>query len=137
MTLDELAHTLPNGFHDAELRSFTMDYVARTLDLSLDIWTGDLDDPKKRELYRPARLSLAQVAYLAIEPPDDREPWLKGESIQIDTGLGIPEASPYAMPIHPAGTFRAYLYLGGLNTFLHVAAEHASLQWTGDERAAR
>jgi hypothetical protein len=137
MNIDELARTLPNGFHDAGLRGFTMDYVARTLNLALDVWTGDMDDPNRREAYRPADVRLADVAYLAIEPPDERQPWLDGESIRIDAGVGQPPKSQYTVPAQPVGSFQAWVYLGELNTFLHVVAKDASLQWAGDERVAR
>lgn len=134
MNLDELAQTLPNGFHDAELSVFTMDYTTRTLRLDLDIWTGAFDEPGRREAYRPARVTLRNVAYLAIEPPDTNYPWLKPGAIRTDAGLGSPTQSAYAMPEAPAGSFRAYFYLGALNSFLQVAAERATLNWTGDER---
>ena len=68
MTFEELARTLPNGFHDAELWRFEMDYGRRRLQFDLDLWIGD-DGAGARELYRPARVTLDQVAFLVIEPP--------------------------------------------------------------------
>jgi hypothetical protein len=35
MTFDEVAASLPNGFHDAELRRFEMDHLHRTLQFDL------------------------------------------------------------------------------------------------------
>ena len=35
MTFEEVAASLPNGFHDAELQRFEMDYVHRTLRFNL------------------------------------------------------------------------------------------------------
>lgn len=63
MTFDEVAASLPNGFHDAELQRFEMDYVHRTLRFDLVVWIGSMDDSQRRELYRPARVTLDDVAF--------------------------------------------------------------------------
>src|SRR2546425_3075947 len=104
MTFEEVAGSLPNGFHDAELQRFEMDYVHRTLRLDLVVWIGDMDDSRRRELHRPARLTLDEVAFLVIEPPDVNYPWLKAGSIRIDAGEGQPLQSPSTLPVAPAGT---------------------------------
>ena len=44
MTFEEVAALLPNGFHDAELQRFEMDYVHRTLRFDLVVWIGNMDD---------------------------------------------------------------------------------------------
>ena len=90
MTFEETAAALPNGFHDAELQHFEMDYVHRKLRFDLVVWIGDMDDSRRRELYRPARLTLDDVAFLVIEPPDVNYPWLKAGRIRIEAGEGQP-----------------------------------------------
>jgi hypothetical protein len=67
MTFDEVASSRPNGFHDAELQRFEMDNVHRTLRFDLVVWIGNMDDSRRRELYRPARLTVDDVAFLVIE----------------------------------------------------------------------
>ncbi|MGH6930388.1 MAG: hypothetical protein ACREEV_18870, partial [Dongiaceae bacterium] len=64
MTFRQLVASLPNGLHDAELRRFEMDYEQRKLRFEVAIWVGDISDPKRRELYRPAILTFADVACL-------------------------------------------------------------------------
>ena len=86
MTFDEVAASLPNGIHDAELQRFEMDYVHRTLRFDLVIWIGNMDDSQRLELYRPARLTLDDVAFLVIEPPDVNYPWLKAGRIASTQG---------------------------------------------------
>jgi len=44
VTLEELNTSLPNGFHDAELTSFRVDYLKRELVLDLNIWLGGMDE---------------------------------------------------------------------------------------------
>jgi hypothetical protein len=133
MTFDEVAASLPNGFHDAELQRFEMDYVHRTLQFDLVVWIGNMDDSRRRELYRPARLRLDHVAFLVIEPPDVTYPWLKAGSIRIDAGEGQPPQSSSTLPVAPAGARTTWIYLEELNTFLLFAAGNASLEWTGPE----
>jgi hypothetical protein len=133
MTFEETAAALPNGFHDAELQHFEMDYVHRKLRFDLVVWIGDMDDFRRRELYRPARLTLDDVAFLVIEPPDVNYPWLKAGRIRIDAGEGQPPQSSSTLPVAPAGTRTTWIYLEELSTFLLFSAGNASLEWTGPE----
>ena len=61
MTFQQIADSLPNGFHDAELQRFEMDYVHRKLRFDLEVWIGDMNSTQARELYRPARVTLELV----------------------------------------------------------------------------
>jgi hypothetical protein len=131
MTFEEVAASLPNGFHDAELQRFEMDYVHRTLRFDLIVWMGVMDDSRRRELYRPARLTLDDVAFLVIEPPDINYPWLRAGRVKIDAGEGQPRQSSSTVPVGPAGTRTTWMYLGELNRFLLFAARNALLEWTG------
>ena len=133
MTFKEVAASLPNGLHDAGLQRFEMDYVHRTLRFDLLVWIGDMDDSRRRELYRQARLTLDDVAFLVIEPPDITYPWLKAGRIRIDAGEGQPPQSSSTLPVAPAGTRTTWMYLGELNRFLLFSAGNASLEWTGPQ----
>jgi hypothetical protein len=72
------------------------------------------------------------VAYVFIEPPDERDPWLRPGAVTIDAGIGEPAQSLYRSPAPPAGAFRGYFYVGELNAFVRFAAEEARLEWCGD-----
>jgi hypothetical protein len=48
MTFQEIAASLPNGFHDAELQRFEMNYLHRKLQFDLVVWVGHMDDAKAR-----------------------------------------------------------------------------------------
>jgi len=132
MTFQEAAALLPNGFHDAELQHFAMDYVHRQLQFDLVVWIGDMDDPARRELYRPARVTFDDVAFLVIEPPDISYRRREAGPIRIDADEGQAHTSS-ALPSAPAGTSIVSMYLGELNTFLRFSAGNAALEWTGPE----
>jgi hypothetical protein len=110
-----------------------MDYVHRTLQFDLVVWIGNLEDSRRREVYRPARLTLEDVAFLVIEPPDVNYPWLKAGCIRIDAGEGQPPQSSITLPVAPAASRATWIYLGELNTFLFFSAGDASFEWTGSE----
>ncbi len=101
MNFNELGRTLPNGFHDAELRRFEMDYVHRTLKFDLVVWVGKMEYPQARELYRPARVSVARVAFLVLELPDTNYSWQLTGTIRIDTGEGVPKQNASRVPPGP------------------------------------
>ncbi len=132
MTFEEVAASLPHGFHDAQLRRFEMDYVHRKLTFDLDVWIGGMN-ARVRELYRPARLTLENVAFLVIEPPHPDYPWDEPGEIRIDAGVGQPSQSSAKLPDAPVGASVAWMYLEDLNTFLVFAAASASIDWTGPE----
>jgi hypothetical protein len=135
MTFEEVAASLTNGFHDAELQRFQMDYVERKLQCDLVLWIGGMDDSRSREIYRPARLTLEDVAFLVIEPPDNSYPWSKAGRIRIDAGVGQPSQSSSVLPPLSPEMSPAWMYLEELNTFLLFTAGNASVEWTGPEEA--
>jgi hypothetical protein len=133
MLLKGVLASLPNGLHDAELKRIEMDYVNRRLAFDLLVWIGNIDDPRRREVYRPARLAAQDVGFLAIEPPDANYPWLTPGSVTIDAGEGPPGNHSGNLPPTPDGTAMVWVYLRQMNRFLVFSARTASLEWTGDE----
>jgi hypothetical protein len=69
-TVTARRHSGDCSAHAVRSRVAEMDYVHRTLRFDLLVWIGDMDDSRRRELYRQARLTLDDVAFLVIEPPD-------------------------------------------------------------------
>jgi len=131
MTLDELAKSLPNGLHDAELQNCTIDYVARSVHLVLKIWMGH---PEHMEVYRPAIVNLTGMHFWIIEPPNPHYPGGIARLI-IDTGeVSALEPQPkIRLPDKPQTAFLNWIYVRQWNAFIYVAAEAAELRWTGPE----
>ncbi len=135
MTMDELADSLPNGFHDAELAAVTIDFPKREARLALEIWVGD---DEHREAYRQAEVTLSGLIFWASEPPDSRYPYGEPESVKIDVGP-IARLDPErrsALPPIPQSAFANWLYVNEWNAFIYSAAENARLEWCG-ERTVR
>jgi hypothetical protein len=136
MTLDEVAGSLPNGFHDAELRAVTIDFVKREARLSLDIWIGDDDD---REAYRRAELTLTGLIFWIVEPPDARYPYGQADHLIIDMGsvASLPREKQPTLPPIPESAFSNWLFVVEWNAFIYVAAEDADLIWQGERTVRR
>src|SRR5262249_6589942 len=131
MKFEEVAASLPNGLHDAELQRLEMHYVQRKLQFDLVVWVGDMDDSRNREAYRPAQLTFDDVAFLVIEPPDRASLLLNGRPIRIDAGHGQPPQSSTTLPDLPSGRSITWMYLEQVNAFLLFSAGQVSLTWTG------
>ena len=136
MTLEELADTLPNGFHDAEVRQLNIDYVKREARLLLDLLVGDpsAQTEELREGYRQAEVKLSGLLYWVIEPPDARYEYGKAGTLWIDAGaLGSDEPQPSVKlpePL-PSGAFASWIFVQDWNAFMYVAAMDASIEWKG------
>jgi len=124
MNLFQLAETLPNGLHDAQLRRLSVDYVERTAVLELEIWVDDTD--VFLELYRPARIVLKGLAYFAIQPPDAGYPFREAGVVTID--LSAPET--FVSGRESDSAFR--LFISQSNSFIDADADAAELEWLGE-----
>ncbi|MDP9120206.1 MAG: hypothetical protein M3O15_02375 [Acidobacteriota bacterium] len=131
MTLEELEDALPNGLHDASLRSLAIDYVGQEARLIFDIDTSD----ESREVERPGHVTLLGLVYFVIEPPDARYKYDVGAALWVDaipTGETTP---PSNLPAAPEGSFAYCLFVRNWNSCLYVAARDVRFEWAGEERA--
>jgi hypothetical protein len=134
MTLDEIAASIPNGFHDAELNSLTIDYAKREARLILDIWVADdQENPEELESYRPAEVTLSGLVFWVSEPPDPRYPYGKPGAQRIDIGplATLERKETLHLPPVPPGAFANWVFVTDWNAFVYVAAEGARLKWLG------
>lgn len=129
MTIDELARTLPNGFHYVEITSFYIDYVRREVKIMINVWVGDVEG---RETYRPATLTLSGLLFCSIEPPDARYPYQEAGSLTVDTGSVVALTRPpeTRLPdVAPAVAFTNWFFVKPWNAFNYVSAQAAILAW--------
>src|SRR5687767_12188348 len=95
MTIFELAETLPNGFHDAEVQTISLDYRRRTVNMQMEVWIGTMDDPEAiRETYRRAEVTVEGFHYCALDLPDERYPFDAGATLTIDLADATAFESP-------------------------------------------
>ena len=132
MTLQELMASLPNGFHDSELRTLAFDFSNNEARLILDVWVGDLDSDETnvRERYQQAELRLSNLGFWISQPTDPGNFPIPNNTLCIDIsilreafdpGLALPEFKP-ENPTY-------CLYSTDINTCFFFACQSASLQW--------
>ena len=137
MTLFELEQTLPNGFHDAHIQSFSVNYVTREATITLDVLVGVPDGKTEfeREAYRTCLLKLTGVEYFVIDPPDPTYAYAKPGTLWIDAGPleSAKLNSKVKLPSLQSKNSFAYLFfVQDWNSSLYVAATDASLEWQSE-----
>lgn len=128
MTFEELAATLPNGLHDAEVSRLQIDYSTRTVVLELSIWLGDDEDLEK---YRSAQITLRGLQFCVMEGPDPRYPYAATEPLWISDVTSPPSGTTLPKPAAP-NAFVSSFFVNQWNAFVHLAALDASLVWESE-----
>jgi hypothetical protein len=126
MTLQELENTYPNGFHDSELVSVSVDFPARTCCIELDVDCGDPDP----NVYTRTRVKLSGLSLFIFEPLDAQSGMFSGTSLWVDghetTLKLLPDLEQYRTSA-PANSFFYSFFLREWNCFLHLGATDARL----------
>jgi hypothetical protein len=135
MTLGELEALLPNGLHDARLKSLAVDYEAGTASLKLELWIGNLDSEAEeaREGRADCELTVSGLCFCIVETPErdeTEEGAVSGGAVSIDAGPTTPELIRkygWKLPGVPPDCFRHWLYVSDWNAFIHLAGRDARL----------
>ncbi len=138
MTLNELAGTLPNGFHDSVVHVISLDYSKHEIKLSVAVWVGNSDatDAAAREAYRMGQLTLSDMAFCVIEPPDPTYPYYEKDGIVVDMDevKNLRKPPLIQLPLVPQGMFLNWIYVRQWNSFIYVAARNADLVWDNADK---
>jgi len=138
MTLDELDHKLPNGFHDAEIFSLELDYPAGIAKFRLSLLVGWPEDPDpERQAYQEATMMVMGLCFCSIDPPypgypfhpDGRPICVSGDPAKPDHMPSLPELAAK----FPAGTWCYRFFVHDWNAFIHIAARDVELTWVGEK----
>lgn len=137
MTLFELERSLPNGFHDALLHNFSVNYVKREATLTLDILVGVPEGKTKfeQEACRKCELKLSGLEYFIIDPPDATYQFTKSGSLWIDAGPleKTKLKSKVKLPSLQSKNAFAYLFfVQDWNSSFYIAATDSSLEWLSE-----
>lgn len=137
MTLLELERTLPNGFHDAHIQSFSANFVKRELTITLDALWGIPEGKTdfERYAYRTCLLKLSGLEYLIIDPPDSTYAYSKPGTLWIDAGPleSAKLNSKVKLPsIRSKSAFAYLFFVQDWNSSFYVAATDSSLEWQSE-----
>src|ERR1700722_14481358 len=138
MTLDELDYSLPNGFHDAELFSFEIDYFRQTATFHLHLLVGGPDEPvPERDAYQEATLVVSGLCFCSIDPPYSTYPFLPDGKPILVTGnkptTDVPPFVPDLVATFPAGVWCYLFFVHDWNASINIAGRDASVTWIGEK----
>jgi hypothetical protein len=138
LTLNELDEALPNGFHDAEIFSFELDYVAAVAKFRLNLLVGWSDDPEpERQAYQEATLVVSGVCFFSIDPPSPTYPFLPdGKPICVSGDPAKPDhlaSLPGLAAKLPHDTWCYRFFVHDWNAFIHIAGREAVVTWVGEK----
>jgi hypothetical protein len=133
MTFQDLADSLPNGFHDAHLKSVCIDYVERLLAMQMEILVGT-PEAQDRDEYRKATLTVTGLYFCVIDPPDAKYPfttknshiWVSGDNGWPDT---LSDLAASLAQTNPRFTYHRFFSVDW-NSFIYVAADDVQLSWS-------
>lgn len=132
MTLEELENTLPNGFHDAEIKRIAVDYELRKATLEVAVWVGEMDDPpEQREAYKNGHVVISGLFFLVMEPPDAKRPF-NGSHLRIDGCDMRKNLESELLKTLPADAFFRSFWVNEWNAFIHIAARDAQISWVSE-----
>lgn len=133
MKLSDISRSLPNGFHDAELLSVTLDFQQGHAQLLLRVWIGDLRsmDEASREHYRVGELILKGLGYWLPEPVQPTVFPLKHGALWIDIGELSALDQPPSMVLPDVGTTHTghWIYINETNSFIYFSTVEAEIRW--------
>ena len=138
MTLDQLDQNLPNGFHDAKIFSFELDYVAGTAKFHLNLLVGWPDDPEpEREAYQEAMLVVSGLCFCSIDPPYPTYPFLPDGKPVLMTGAKPKDgAPPFVLDLvakFPADSWCYHFFVDDWNACINIAGRDAAVTWIGEK----
>ncbi len=132
MTFEEIDQKLPNGFHDAKIRTVKVDFVGRSIVIDMNLWVGSLDgpDPERR---RSGTLKVASAYLFFIEPPDptynfvpDGSPLnVSGDSVTA----GQSTVLDHLLPVLPRNATLYRFFLEEWNSFVYLAGADVEFSW--------
>lgn len=116
--------------HDGSLEGLAIDYVARSLTLTLRLPISSHQDIERR-----ARVVVEGLVFCSIEPPWDGDGDYEAApdgGLVLDAGEG-PAKDATRLPPLPAGVFLQHFYVQSWNwRSMHIAARDARFEWIGE-----
>ena len=132
MTFEELEERLPNGFHDAEIRTISLDFVSRSIVVGMNLHVGKPDDHDP-ERYRPGTLRVVVLYLFFLEPPHPDYHFIPNGRPINATGkpvkVGQDAAVDRLLAVLPPNSTSYLFFLDDWNSCLHLAGASVKFSW--------
>jgi len=134
MTFEKLEMELPNGFHDAKIKSISLDYVSRTAKLKMNLLVGvGAPEDRNAAVYRPGTTSVHGLLLFWVEPPDPKYNFLPdGSPLNVDGDSvrnGQNAEVDRLLPSLPQSAIVYRFFLEEWNSFLYLAGDSVEFSW--------
>lgn len=133
MYINNIALSLPNGFHDAVLRSIMVDYDQACAAFTLSIWVGTIEGERRQGTvdYREGVLCLDKLRFFAVDSTDFLLRNKKNKEILIDGGTynDLPNQQQVLLPVVAQTKSFYWFFVSAFNSFIYVDALDATFQY--------
>jgi hypothetical protein len=134
MTFEKLEKELPNGFHDAKIRSISLEYVSRTAKLMMNLLVGvGTPEDRSASVYRPGTTSIHGLLFFWVEPPDRKYNFLPdGSPLNVDgdsVRAGQSAELDRLLPTLPQNATVYRFFVEEWNSFLYLAGASVEFSW--------
>jgi hypothetical protein len=131
MTLEELDNSLPEGLHDAQIRSYRRDFELATLTLVARVVVGLSQESKNRLLYRDGEIIFHGVQYVVSEFPGAESTFRDAGCVwfsfsRTEPGIISEDLSSALAP----DILRYSLFVLEWHSSIHIAAREVSFTWS-------
>jgi len=138
MTFEEFHELVPEGLHDAALKSLFHDYEKATVTIVADIYSGLIDETKPdADRIREGRLTFEGVRFCMIETPSG-EPLIFSPgtesilSFEKSTAEDLPQRWKDSLnPDTPCYSISIHRWF----SHIHIAAANIQFEWTTPTKA--
>jgi len=127
-------------FHDAELLSFSVDFVRAIATFEFDVQCRATEPDRQFSLHR-GTVEFSGLCFCSVEPiacqtrpTGDSSLWITADGPLPDEQLKISEIVPGDLPV---GAFVHYLYSSSTNSFIVIGAMRAAFSWKASEAKIR
>src|SRR5579862_191828 len=132
MTFEELSKDLPNGFHDAWIKSINLNFKNHSILIDLDLCVGNPEDVNPDEM-RSGTLKVLSPYLFLIDPPDSKHQlmpsqgslWIDGDTVK--TGQNA-ELDKFRTQLPPGACLYRF-FVDDWNSFMYFAAAGVEFSW--------
>jgi hypothetical protein len=139
MTFEKLEMELPNGFHDAEIRTINVDFLNRSIVIGMNLHAS-MPDNLDPERYRPGTLRVVSPYLFFIEPPDPRYHFVPSGRPINATGnpviVGKDTVVDHLLAVLPPNATVYLFFLDDWNSCLYVAGASVEFSWDNGDVVA-
>ena len=131
MTLEELDKSLPEGLHDAQIRSYRRDFESATLTLFAKIVVGLSHEKKNQLLYRDGEIIFHGVQCVASEFPGTASTFRDAGCVWFRFSRTAPGIiSEDLSSVLAPDILRYSLFVLEWHSSIHIVAREVSFTWS-------